>query len=179
MFLVIEMKESMQKEIDKRYEEIFRNLYVNWKFKFKNKKEELLSIGLNASGVGVTSMYDLIEKLIYDTIENLDKMFEDIKDEFKAKIPLKYIKQYLEKSEKAIYNHIAEMEKEILNQYDKLFINESNNSKINNLKGNVKLRLERIYDRNKNLQEYRKVEWPVVIEIIIGIIGLILAIIAL
>ena len=45
MFLVIEMKESMQKEIDKRYEEIFRNLYVNWKLKLKNVMAYIIKNG--------------------------------------------------------------------------------------------------------------------------------------
>ena len=173
------MKETMKKEIDKRYEEIFRNLYVNWKLKLKNKQEELVAIGLNSSGAGVTSIYSLIEKLVYDTIENLDKMIADIKNEFKTKIPLKYLKQYLEKSEKAIYNHIDKMEKEILNQYDKVLFNDSNNSKINNLKGNVRAKLARIYDKNKNLHEFKRIEWLVIINTIATIGGFILSIISL
>ena len=168
------MNETIKKEIEKRYFDILQNLYLSWKLNLKDNKEKLV-----LSETGIRYIYDLIEKLVYQTIENLDKMFEDIKSEFKVKIPLKYLKQCLEKSTKSIYNYIDEMEKEILNQYNKVLDIESNNCKINNLKGNVKSKLERIYDKNKNLEEFKRIEWLVIINTIATIGGFIVSIISL
>lgn len=179
MFWVIDMKKSMKKEIDKRYSEIFRKLNIDWKLELKRTQEELISKGLNTSGIGVKSFYDLIDKLVYDTIEMLDKMFDKIKEDFKSKIPLKDLKQYTQKSEENILANINEMEKEILSKVDAILVNATNELRINNIKGNAKAKLERIYDKNKNLNNYKRIKWLVVINTVATIGGFILGIISL
>lgn len=170
------MKKAIEDEIDKRYSEILGNLYKNWMLELKNKDEELKNKGLDNSGAGITIIYNLIEKLVFNTCKNLDNMFEDIKKEFNTKIPLKILRKYIDKSKKSISGHLTSMEKDLFDKFEKIA---SNELEINNIKGNVNAKLERIYDKNNNLQNFKKIEWSVIIEIIIGIAGLIIAIIAL
>lgn len=170
------VKKAIEDEIDKRYSEILGNLYKNWMLELKNKKGELKNNGLDNSGAGITIIYNLVEKLVFNTCENLDNMFEDIKKEFNTKIPLKIMRKYIDKSKKAIAGHLTSMDKDIDDKFEKII---STELKINNIKGNVNAKLERIYDKNKNLHEFKRIEWKFIIEIIIGIAGLIIAIISL
>lgn len=179
MFVGDKMKKTMENEIDKRYSEILRNLYVNWMLGLKNKNEELKSKGLDTSGVGIEIIYNLIEKLAFNTCENLDNMFEDIKKEFNTKIPLKVLKKYIDKSINSIFGHLNNMQEDIANKFGNDILVQSNESSINNIKGNVKAKLERIYDKNKNLQKFKKIEWLVIINTIATIGGFIISIIGL
>lgn len=174
------MKQEMKKEINIRYTEIFKKLYLDWKIESEFKYKEITDRGLNKSGVGIKMMYDIIEKLTHKTIEELDNMFQDINREFKTDIPLKYLREYINDGEEAIHKHIKNMEQELTKKVEKRFTKDSSiEIKINNLKQNAKIKMERIYDKNKNIHNFKKIEWLVIINtiatigsFIIGIIGL-------
>lgn len=175
------MQKVMKDEVNERYSIILRNLNVNWKLELKNKSEELKRIGLNTSGVGIKSMYDLIEKLVYSSIENLDMEIKLISEEFNAVIPFKTLKHYIQKFEKAIYGHIDSMQEDIKNTFQPMTpsCETSFDTQIDNIKGNTKAKLDRIYSKNKNLQKFKKIEWLVLINTIIALGGLVVGIISL
>lgn len=86
------MQEAMKDELDARYGYILRSLSVNWKLESKSKYEELIREGLNTSGAGVESMYNLIEKLVFNSIGNLDNIINQISKEFNNVIHFKELK---------------------------------------------------------------------------------------
>ena len=65
------MQKVLKNEIDTRYKQILRNLSSNWKIELKNKYEELIGKGLHTSGRGIQTLYNLIEKSIYNSINKL------------------------------------------------------------------------------------------------------------
>jgi len=175
------MQKVMKNEVDTRYNEILRNLYVHWKLESKKKYEELTEQGLNTSGIGVKSLYNLIEKLVFESIENLDNMINQIYKEFNAVIPFKELKKYIQGFEKSIYGHIDSMQKDIKDIFNTSaqLSEASSELKVNNIKGNTKAKLDRIYLKNKNLQKYKKIDWLVIINILTTVIGVSVAIISL
>lgn len=175
------MQKVMKNEVDTRYNEILRNLYVNWKSQSKNKSVELKRTGLNTSGVGIKSMYDLIEKLIFDSIESLDNTINQISKDFNTVIPFKDLKKYVQAFEKAIYGHIDGMQKDIRDMFGEITpsCEASFENTICNIKGNAKSKLDRIYTKNKNLQKFKKIEWLVIFNTIVAILGLVVGIMSL
>ena len=91
------MQKNFKKDLDTKYNDIFRNLYVQWKLQSKKKYEELQSNGLANSGVGSKTMYTLMEELINKTIE----YFQWQKKQ--EKIFMKTIKQEIQ--EEIVGNH--------------------------------------------------------------------------
>ena len=175
------MQDSMKNEINERYHEILKKLNTNWKLKSKSKHEELIRQGLNMSGVGINSMYNLIEEVIFNSINDLDNMIKDISNEFNDKIPFRELKKHIYKFENTINDYIDCMDKDIHEISEKLTdsCESSFKSKISNIKSNAKNKLERIYIKNKNLQKYKKIEWLVIINTGVAIAGLIVEIIGL
>ena len=139
------MQESMKKEINDRYHEILRKLYINWKFKSKSKYEELRRQGLDSSGHAITSMHDLIQALVYISIEDLDNMIKEISKEFNDKIPYKELKKYINNFEEALYGHVDSMEKDVEDKFRGLIsiCEPSLELWINNIKGNIKSKFKK------------------------------------
>ena len=105
-------------------------------------------------------MYDSIYELVYGTIEGFERMIQDIGIEFKSNIPLKDLKYYIDKINKTICEYVDKIQEELIEKFNKnnyiLSLGRSE-VKINNLKQNISLKLKRIYNKNENIQKYKKI----------------------
>ncbi len=178
------MQKNFKNDLDLKYNDIFKNLYTQWKLQSKEKYEELASEGLSNSGIGSNAMYELIEKLINEVIYDLQQLFNNLLSKYNRKMSAEELDEYKEKTINNIEGHINDMEKELKNKYNNnsLFVTESNEVFLNNLKGNSKNKIEKLFDEINNLEKGKKVEVNVVVAILslfIGIASLIIASIAL
>lgn len=182
------MQKNFKNDLDTKYSDVFRNLYVGWKFKSKKKYEELQLNGLTNSGVGSRIMYELIENLINKTIDDVQQLFNNLPEKYNRKISLKYLEEYKERTINNIDGHILNMNEELKNEYENklLFITESNKVFLNNLKCNAKIKIEKLFDEVTNLRKGKKIEGLVIFNIsftilsfIIGIASLIVGIIGI
>ena len=107
------MQQNFRKELETKYDDLYKTLYVKWKQQSKLKYEELQEKGLINSGIGIKELYKLIETLINQTLIDLQSLFENIQISYNRKISLKDLEQYKEKSKKNINEHIVAMHKEI------------------------------------------------------------------
>lgn len=175
------MQKNFKKDLDTKYNDIFRNLYVQWKLQSKKKYEELQSNGLANSGVGSKTMYALMEELINKTICELQQLFINLPTTYNRKISLKELNEYKEKTLNNIEGHINSMEKELMHDYENklLFIVETNQIFVNNLKGNSKNKIEKIFDEIVNLRKGKKIEGLVIFNIIFTILSFLIGIASL
>mgnify|MGYP007014982882 FL=1 len=175
------MQKNFKKDLDTKYNDIFRNLYVQWKLQSKKKYEELQSNGLANSGVGSKTMYTLMEELINITICELQQLFINLPTTYNRKISLKEINEYKEKTLNNIEGHINSMEKELMHDYENklLFIVETNQIFVNNLKSNSKNKIEKIFDEIVNLRKGKKIEGLVIFNIIFTILSFLIGIASL
>ena len=175
------MQKNFKKDLDTKYNDIFRNLYVQWKLQSKKKYEELQSNGLANSGVGSKTMYTLMEELINKTICELQQLFINLPTTYNRKISLKELNEYKEKTLNNIEGHINSMEKELMHDYENklLFIVETNQIFVNNLKGNSKNKIEKIFDEIVNLRKGKKIEGLVIFNIIFTILSFLIGIASL
>ena len=77
------MQKNFKDDLDTKYNEIFRNLYVQWKLQNKKRYEELQSKGLANSGAGSKSMYLLMEELANKAICDLQQLFNNLPTKYK------------------------------------------------------------------------------------------------
>lgn len=175
------MQKNFKKDLDTKYNDIFRNLYVQWKLQSKKKYEELQSNGLANSGVGSKTMYTLMEELINITICELQQLFINLPTTYNRKISLKELNEYKEKTLNNIEGHINSMEKELMHDYENklLFIVETNQIFVNNLKSNSKNKIEKIFDEIVNLRKGKKIEGLVIFNIIFTILSFLIGIASL
>lgn len=175
------MQKNFKKDLDTKYNDIFRNLYVQWKLQSKKKYEELQSNGLANSGVGSKTMYTLMEELINKTICELQQLFINLPTTYNRKISLKELNEYKEKTLNNIEGHINSMEKELMHDYENklLFIVETNQNFVNNLKSNSKNKIEKIFDEIVNLRKGKKIEGLVIFNIIFTILSFLIGIASL
>ena len=175
------MQKNFKKDLDTKYNDIFRNLYVQWKLQSKKKYEELQSNGLANSGVGSKTMYTLMEELINKTICELQQLFINLPTTYNRKISLKELNEYKEKTLNNIEGHINSMEKELMHDYENklLFIVETNQIFVNNLKSNSKNKIEKIFDEIVNLRKGKKIEGLVIFNIIFTILSFLIGIASL
>lgn len=175
------MQKNFKKDLDTKYNDIFRNLYVQWKLQSKKKYEELQSNGLANSGVGSKTMYTLMEELINKTICELQQLFINLPTTYNRKISLKELNEYKEKTLNNIEGHINSMEKELMHDYENklLFIVETNQIFVNNLKGNSKNKIKKIFDEIVNLRKGKKIEGLVIFNIIFTILSFLIGIASL
>ena len=151
------MKEPMKDELERRNQEIFRKLYTDYMIKLDREYENIITNGLKTSGVAVKIMYDVVEKLVYETIEKIDNLVSEINNIFEP-IPLNDLKEYIERCEKNISGHIDGMQDKILEKFkdDKLLNVEILKQKSNIIKGNSNYRLNQIYLKNKNIEGFKR-----------------------
>ena len=182
------MQQNFRKELETKYDDLYKTLYVQWKQQSKLKYEELQEKGLINSGIGTKELYKLIETLINQTLSDLQSLFENIQIRYNRKISLKDLEQYKEKSKKNINEHIVAMHKEIKEKYknDKLLLTESNEIYIKNLKNNSNNKIDRIHNEIVNLRKGKKIEGLVIFNVVytllgfaVGVASLIIGIIAL
>lgn len=174
------MKESMREELERRNKEIFKKLYTDYMIKLDREYENIVTNGLKTSGIAVNIMYDVVEKLVYETIEKIDNLVNEIKSIFEP-IPLNDLKEYIERCEKNISGHIDGMQNKILEKFkdDKLLNVEILKQKLNNIKENSNYKLNQIYLKNKNIESFKKIEVVVIINTIATVGSFIIAIISL
>lgn len=182
------MQQNFSEELETKYDDLYKTLYVQWKQQSKLKYEELQEKGLKNSGIGIKELYKLIETLVNQTLNDLQGLFENIQISYNRKISLKDLEQYKEKSKKNINGHIAAMHKEIKEKYkkDKLLLTESNEIYIKNLKNNSNNKIDRIHNEIVNLRKGKKIEGLVIFNVVftllgfaVGVASLIIGIIAL
>lgn len=182
------MQQNFRKELETKYDDLYKTLYVQWKQQSKLKYEELQEKGLINSGIGIKELYKLIEALINQILIDLQSLFENIQISYNRKISLKDLEQYKEKSKKNINEHIVAMHKEIKEKYknDKLLLTESNEIYIKNLKNNSNNKIDRIHNEIVNLRKGKKIEGLVIFNVVftllgfaVGVASLIIGIIAL
>ena len=77
------MQKNFKDDLDTKYNEIFRNLYVQWKLQNKKRYEELQSKGLANSCAGSKSMYLLMEELANKAICDLQQLFNNLPTKYK------------------------------------------------------------------------------------------------
>lgn len=137
------MQKNFKIDLETKFNDIFKNLYVQWKLQSKKKYEELHSNGLANSCVGAKAMYQLMEELINKAICDLQSLFNNLPTKYNRKISFKDLNEYKEKTINNIDGHINNMEKELKDEYknDLLFTAETNEIFLNNLKGNSKIKL--------------------------------------
>lgn len=80
---VFDMQKNFKDDLDTKYNEIFRNLYVQWKLQNKKRYEELQSKGLANSCAGSKSMYLLMEELANKAICDLQQLFNNLPTKYK------------------------------------------------------------------------------------------------
>lgn len=173
------MKKYMKEELERRYNEIFQKLYINYMINLDNEYKKIVTSGLSNSGAAANRMYYVVEKLVYETIDKLDNLINEIKITFKP-ISLKDLNKYIEKSENTINAHIDNMQNIILEKLkdDKLLNMETIQQRLNNIKENSNYKLKQIYLKNKNISNFKKIEWLVIINTVATIGGFILTIIS-
>lgn len=180
------MQKNFKNDLETKYNDVFKNLYVQWKLQSQKKYEELQSNGLANNGVGLRSMYILMEELINKAICDLQQLFNNLPTKYNRKISFKDLDGYKEKTINNIDGHINNMEKELKDEYknDLLFTAESNDIFLNNLKGSSKNKIDKLFDEITNLRKGKKIEGLVIFNIfftilnfLIGIAGLVVGII--
>lgn len=180
------MQKNFKADLDSKYDEILRSLYVKWKKQFKFNEEQLAQNGLLKSGAGVNSFYNLIEKLVKETLENIKELFNKLPEKYNRKILESDMKKYQDKIINNIKGHISLMDKEINEYYkeDKLFSNESNKIRITNIEQNAENEIKRIFNEIENYRKGKKIEGLVIFNIFftissffIGLVSLIISII--
>lgn len=175
------MQKNFKNDLETKYNDIFRNLYVQWKLQSKKKYEELQSNGLANSGVGSKSMYVLMEELINKAICDLQQLFNNLPTKYNRKISFKDLDEYKQKTINNIDGHINNMKKELKSEYkDKLlFITESNEIYLNNLRGNSKNKIDKLFDEITNLMKGKKIEGLVIFNIVFTILSFLIGIASL
>jgi hypothetical protein len=175
------MQQNFRKELETKYDDLYKTLYVQWKQQSKLKYEELQEKGLINSGIGIKELYKLIETLINQTLSNLQSLFENIQISYNRKISLKDLEQYKEKSKKNINEHIVAMHKEIKEKYknDKLLLTESNEIYIKNLKNNSNNKIDRIHNEIVNLRKGKKIEGLVIFNVVFTLLGFVVGVASL
>ena len=175
------MQKNFKNDLDTKYNDIFKNLYIQWKLQSKKKSEELQSNGLANSGVASKFMYTLMEELINKAICDLQQLFNNLPTKYNRKISFKDLGEYKEKTINNIDGHINNMEKELKSEYkDKLlFITESNEIYLNNLRGNSKNKIDKLFDEITNLRKGKKIEGLVIFNIVFTILSFLIGIASL
>ena len=177
------MQKNFKNDLDTKYNDIFKNLYIQWKLQSKKKYEELQSNGLANSGVGSKSMYILMEELINKAICDLQQLFNNLPTKYNKKISFKDLDEYKEKTAENIDEHINNMEKELKSEYKNngLFTNESNAISLNSLRGNSKNKIDKLFDEITNLRKGKKKQGILItmISLLIGIASLAVGIIGI
>lgn len=175
------MQKNFKNDLETKYNDIFRNLYVQWKLQWKKKFEELQSNGLANSGIASKFMYTLMEELINKAICDLQQLFNNLPTKYNRKISFKDLGEYKEKTINNIDGHINNMEKELKSEYkDKLlFITESNEIYLNNLRGNSKNKIDKLFDEITNLRKGKKIEGLVIFNIVFTILSFLIGIASL
>ena len=175
------MQKNFKNDLDTKYSDIFRNLYVQWKLQSKNKYAELQSNGLTNSGISSRIMYELMEELINKVICDLQQLFNNLPAKYNRKISFKHLDEYKEKTINNIEGHINNMEKELKNEYKNnlLFITESNEIFLNNLRGNSKDKIEKLFNEIVNLRKGKKIAGLVIFNTVITILSFFIGIASL
>ena len=182
------MIEQLKNDLETKYNDIFRNLYLQWKLQSKKKYEEIQSNGLANSGVGLKSMYILIEELINKAICDLQQLFNNLPAKYNRKIALKDLEDYKWETINNIDGHINNMEKELKDEYknDLLLTTETSEVFLNNLKDNSQNKIDSLFDEIINLRKGKKIEGLVIFNIVftllsffIGIASLVVGIIGI
>lgn len=182
------MQKNFKNDLDTKYNDVFRNLYVQWKLQSKKKYEELQSKGLANSGVGSKAMYLLMEEIINKSICDLQQLLNNLPTKYNREISFKELDEYKEKTINNIEGHINNMENELKKEYKNslLFVAESNEVFLNNLKDNTKNKIEKLFNEIVDLRKGKKIEGLVIFNIVftilsflIGIASLIVGIISL
>lgn len=175
------MQKNFKNDLETKYNDIFRNLYVQWKLQSKKKFEELQSNGLANSGVGAKAMYQLMEELINKAICDLQSLFNNLPTKYNRNISSKDLNEYKEKTINNIDGHINNMEKELKNEYknDLLFTAETYEIFLNNLKGNSINKVDKLFDEITNLRKGKKIEGLVIFNIVFTILSFLIGIASL
>lgn len=175
------MQKNLKNDLETKYNDIFRSLYVQWKLQSKKKYEELQSKGLANSGVESKSMYMLMEELINKVICDLQQLFNNLPTKYNRKISFKDLDEYKEKTISNIDGHINNMENELKDKYknNMLFRNETNKTFLNNLKGNSKNKIDKLFDEITNLRKGKKIEGLVIFNIVFTILSFLIGIASL
>lgn len=165
------MQKNFKDDFETKYNDIFRNLYVQWKLQSKKKYEELQEKGLANSGVESKSMYMLIEELINKTINELHQLFITLPEKYNRKISLKDLEKHREKTKNNINGHINNMENELKKGNNAKIFLEGETYKIflNNLINNSNTKIEKIFDEIINFRKGKKIEGLVIFNIIFTI----------
>ena len=175
------MQKNFKNDLETKYNDIFRNLYVQWKLQSKKKYEELQSNGLANSGVGAKNMYILMEELINKAIFDLQSLFNNLPTKYDRKISYKDLEEYKEKTISNIEGHINNMEKELKDENKKhlLYTAETNEIILNNLKNNSKNKIDKLFDEITNFSKGKKIEGLVIFNIVFTILSFIIGIASL
>lgn len=175
------MQKNFKKDLDTKYNDIFKDLYVQWKLQSKKKYEELQSKGLANSGVCLRIMYKLMGELINKSICDLQQLFNNLPIKYNRKISFKDLEQYKERTIKNIDGHINNMEKEFKREYKKdlLFTVETNEIFLNNLKNNSKNEIDKLFNEITNLRKGKKIEKLVIFNVVFTILSFLIEIASL
>lgn len=167
------MQKNFKKDFEDKYNDILKNLYVQWKLQHKRKYEELQDKGLSNSGLGTKEMYNLIEQIINQSIVELQELFTTLPIKYNRKISLKDLEKYEEKTKNNINGHIDNMEKDIEKIYegDKLFPGDTNKIFLENIKNNSTLKIEKIFKEIINLRKGKKIKRLVIFDIFFTLLG--------
>ena len=177
------MQKNFKNDLEIKYNDIFRELYVQWRIQSKKRYEELHSNGLAKSGLGSKKLYILMEELINNAICDIQQLFNNLTTKYNRKVSFKDLGRYKERTINNIYEHINNMEKELQdrNKNNLLYIAETNEIFLNDLKGNSKNKIFKIFDEITNLRKGKKIEGLVVtiFSLFIGIASLVVGIIGI
>jgi hypothetical protein len=183
---VEQMNKNMKEYIDREYEKIYKQLYIDYVIGLKNLNQDLLHKGLINSGISERITFDFVKRIIIESIDKVEKLFNDAQQDFKRKMSKKNIREYIKKSIDTIDKHLNIMEKEILCMFEKRFTNNSKifvenfTSSFNNLKINTSEKLKNIGENIILVNTGEKIDINIelsVCGIIVGVTSLIVTVI--
>jgi len=175
------MQKNLKNDLETKYNEIFRNMYIQWKLQSKKKCEELQSNGLAGSGICSKIMYSLMEEIINETISDLQQLFNDLPTKYNRRISTKELNDYRKRTLKNIHGHIDSMKKELKDNYENklFFITQTSEIFQNNLECNFKDKIEKLFDEIVNLRKGKKMEGLIIFNIVFTILNFLIGIASL
>lgn len=183
------MKKEIKLYLENEYGEIYRDMNVNWQLGFKRKKEELIYKGLDGSGVAQKILTSFAINLIKETDEKVDKLLENVQNEFNFCMSNIEINYYINRSISNDKSYIDIFYKDLKNYFDKKglsFATSSIEIDFNNAKGNIEgnfrkaeKRLILINKSKKTKKKLSKSDWITIIGAVVTLFGIVITIIAI
>lgn len=168
------MNKFMKKHLDQEYEEIAKNLYIEWKKRTTILPEELIMEGISNSGV-VEHRYILEAKVILNrAIDKISMLFEKTQKEYNRNIKLKDLYDWNINIQNLVVGFIEEVEADIPNIIKRQLC-ETSKIEIKNMMDNTKNQVKNIFMRISDGNKGRKLD----LSICMSIISLVLSILSI